>query len=129
MWMNWWHAWVTSMRSHSLSGIILYDRYHADMLVDPVRYRYGGPAWAARLASDLMPKPDVAFFLDANPEVLLSRKQEVTRHALEQARAGYLELADAKKEIVIIDAGRPLKEVVADISGRIEKILNTKTHI
>ena len=62
---------------------MLFDRYHGDLLVDPRRYRYGGPMSLARLIVRFMPQPDLVFFLDATPEILLARKQEVSHAALE----------------------------------------------
>jgi thymidylate kinase len=115
LWLNWWLGWWKFLGKASHNGIVLFDRYHADLLVDPRRYRYGGPMAAARWASRLMPQPDLVFFLDAAPEVLLSRKQEVPREALERARTAYLQLAASRpQQIQIIDASQPLEKVIAD---------------
>lgn len=125
LWANWWGGWWRDLRARSLTGVILFDRYHGDLIVDPKRYRYGGPAACARLASRWMPQPDLVFFLDAEPEVLLSRKQEVSHEALEQARVRYLEWVYRNSNCVRIDAERPLAAVVDDVLQRIEN-LNTK---
>ncbi|MEP4077630.1 hypothetical protein [Haloferula sp.] len=58
-----------------------------------------------------MPQPDHLFFLDAEPEVLLSRKQEVGVEALERSRAGYRNLIEQKGGRMI-DVDRPVEEVV-----------------
>ena len=115
LWLNWWVGWFRFLRSSAASGAVLFDRYHADLLVDPVRYRYGGPLWIARLASRWMPQPDIVIYLDAPPEVLLSRKQEVPREALERSRAAYLELAASHPRFRIVDAARPLEDVVGEV--------------
>lgn len=98
---------------------MLFDRYHADLLVDPKRYRYGGPIFLARLASRLMPQPDLVIFLDAEPEVLLSRKQEVSREALEAGRAAYRGIGSSLKGFVEIDAGKTLDHVVTEVAAQI----------
>src|SRR5437660_1236549 len=33
------------------STVVLFDRYFHDLFVEPLRYRYGGPSWLARLLS------------------------------------------------------------------------------
>lgn len=115
LWLNWWLGWWRFLHKASKNGVVLFDRYHADLLVDPRRYRYGGPMWLAHLASRLMPQPDLAIFLDADPDVLLSRKQEVPREALERSREKYLALANSHPRIRIIDASQPLDEVVTEV--------------
>ncbi len=59
------------------STLVLHDRHLLDALVDPKRYRYSGPRWLLRLIWWFVPKPDLVVLLDAPPEVLQSRKQEV----------------------------------------------------
>ncbi len=114
LWLNWWVAWCQYLRRDSRSGFVIFDRYHGDLLVDPKRYRYGGPLWLARLASRWMPQPDTIIFLDAEPDVLLSRKQEVGRDSLEIARREYLAFCHGIPQCRIIDASRSLETVIAD---------------
>jgi thymidylate kinase len=115
LWLNWWAAWWRYLRRDCRGGYVLFDRYHGDLLADPKRYRYGGPLRLAQAASRLMPQPDQVIFLDASPEVLLSRKQEVSTESLERSRAAYLRLAHNQPRFRIIDASRPLAEVISDV--------------
>jgi thymidylate kinase len=115
LWLNWWVGWFRFLGKQSEAGVVLFDRYHADLLVDPRRYRYGGPMALARLASRLMPQPDVVVFLDAEPEVLLARKQEVSREALATAREKYLVLAASHPRFRVVDASQPLEKVIEDV--------------
>jgi thymidylate kinase len=115
LWLNWWVAWFQYLRSQSRKGYVLFDRYHGDLLVDPHRYRYGGPMCLARIVTRWMPQPDRVIFLDASPDVLLSRKQEVSREALEIARTSYLHLSSrTHSKIELVDASSPLDEVIDD---------------
>ncbi len=120
LWLNWWVGWFRFVGRQSQAGVVLFDRYHADLLVDPVRYRYGGPSALARLASRLMPQPDLVCFLDAPPEVLLARKQEVTPEALRRARDAYLRLAQSHPRFRVIDASKPLEQVVGEVLDLIQ---------
>lgn len=119
LWFNWWAGWWGGLRGQAARGLVLFDRYHGDLLVDPRRYRYGGPMALARLIVRLMPQPDLVVFLDAAPEILLSRKQEVGHAALEASRERYLRLCEGGSRFVVVDASLPLEEVVARVSGHI----------
>ena len=115
LWANWWLGWSLGLWQTSRHGYVLHDRYHGDLLVDPRRYRYGGPMWLAKLASRLMPQPDQIIYLDAPPDVLLARKQEVPAESLERSRAAYLHLAQTAPRFRIVDASRTLVQVIADV--------------
>ena len=115
LWLNWWLGWLKGLRHKSRAGVVLFDRYHGDLLVDPKRYRYGGPMALAKFASHCMPQPDQVFFLDAEPDVLLSRKQEVSKEALERSRQAYLELTTSHPRFAVVDAGLPLDAVVEEV--------------
>lgn len=71
--------WCAKLFQDKKGELLICDRYYHDLLVDPVRYRYGGPMWTARLVGKLIPQPLLWVLLDAPAEVLLARKQEVTR--------------------------------------------------
>ena len=122
LWLNWWVAWCQYLRRDSRQGFVLFDRYHGDLLVDPKRYRYGGPLWLARLASRWMPQPDLVIYLDAPAEVLLSRKQEVSAAALKTSRAAYLALAASSPRIQVIDASGSLPAVI-QVTMRLIKLI------
>lgn len=112
LWLNWWVAWFRCLRHECSHGYVIFDRYHGDLLVDPKRYRYGGPMWLARIASYNMPQPERVIFLDADPAVLLSRKQEVSLENLTISRANYLAFAMSNPRVEVVDASRPLAEVI-----------------
>ena len=49
------------------------------------------------------------------PTVLQSRKQEVSREETARQREAYLELARTLPNAHVVDASRPLEEVVAEV--------------
>jgi thymidylate kinase len=112
LWLNWRLAWRRDLRAAAVNGMVLFDRYHADLIVDPQRYRYGGPMVMARMACSLMPQPDLVVFLDAEPALLWQRKQEVDPEALAASRAAYLGLAASDPRIRVVDASQPLDAVI-----------------
>jgi thymidylate kinase len=89
------------------AGFVQFDRYFHDVLVDPRRYRYGGPKWYAKVLSRLLPEPDLVILLDANEDLILSRKTELTRAEIQRQRKAYGELRfhRAKEVCVRTDGG------------------------
>jgi thymidylate kinase len=65
------------------------------------------------------PRPDLTLFLDAPPEVLVARKGGETVERLAQRRLEYLDLQGVMPTYQVVDADRPLGEVVDDVVGRI----------
>jgi thymidylate kinase len=99
------------------STLVLFDRYYHDILVDPKRYRYGGPSWLAHLIGEFIPKPDIWVLLDAPPEILLERKQEITLAEAARQREEYLKLINNLDNGFVIDATQGLDNVVADVNS------------
>lgn len=96
------------------TAFILFDRYYHDMIVDPARYRYGGPVWLARRVGRWIPQPALVFLLDAPPDVLRGRCRH-TPYGTPELRDRYLRLVRGLPGGRIVDASRPLDEVVADV--------------
>lgn len=92
------------------SGVI-FDRYYHDLLVDPRRYRYGGPMRLARWLAKFIPRPDLFIFLDLPAEVAHARKPEVPLEEARTLRQRYLELARSLPNAHVLDATRPPEEV------------------
>ena len=96
------------------STFILFDRYYQDLLVDPKRYRYAGPMFLARLVNRIIPNPHLFVVLDAPSEVLYARKQEISFEEAVRQRDGYLKLVRNLPNGHVVDASKPLDEVVAE---------------
>jgi len=109
------------------STLVVFDRYYHDLLVDPRRYRHGGPMLLARLVGVFVPKPDLWIVLDAPAEVLQSRKQEVTFEESRRQKQAYLCLAGRFPNAAIIDASKPLDEVVAATGAAILDYMAKRT--
>jgi thymidylate kinase len=65
------------------------------------------------------PRPDLAIFLDAPPEVLVGRKAGDTAERVAKRRLEYLDLASVLPAFQIVDANRPVDDVVAEVVDRI----------
>lgn len=91
---------------------IVLDRYFPDLICDPLRYRYGGPAGAATFMSHFMPRPDAVFILTAPAAVIRARKIEVAESELAQQISAYQRLA-ARLRATIVDAAAAPAEILA----------------
>ena len=101
------------------SGLVAFDRYFHDLLIEPERYRYGGSMGLARAAARLVPGPDLWIVLDAPATVLQSRKQEVSPEESERQRRRYLAFAAQAPDAEVVDAGRNLPAVATDVAEAI----------
>ena len=93
------------------STLVLFDRYYDDLLVDPRRYRYGGPMWAAKLLRRFIPRPDLWLILDVPEEGILQRKQEVPVEEIRRQLEVYRRLAAELPNAFLIDGSLPPEEV------------------
>jgi thymidylate kinase len=93
-------------------SIVIFDRYHADVIADPRRYRYSAATWWLKLVSRLLPKPTAVVLLDANPEDLQLRKRETTLTAAKSIRSGYLRVIKDARNGFVVDASRDQQTVL-----------------
>lgn len=112
--------WYATLFQEEKNTLLICDRYFHDLLIDPCRYRYGGPMWMARLAAALMPQPRLWVLLDAPPEVLRQRKQEVSLEEMARQREAYRAFVGQRRRHVIVDATQPLERVEAEVRRAIE---------
>lgn len=110
------------------STFVIFDRYYHDLLVDPKRYRYGGPRWFANALGHWMPKPDLWILLDAPAEVLQSRKQEVSFDETARQREAYLALIQRLPNSHVINTALPLDQVVKESEQKILEFMNNRTN-
>ena len=59
-----------------------------------------------------MPHPKVVFYLDASPEVIYKRKQELTLNEITRQNRLYKEVASSNKRFITLDSNRPVSESV-----------------
>jgi len=110
--LDYWLGYLLVVRPFlARSGLVLFDRYFHDLLVDPIRYRYGGPQWLPRVLVRLLPQPDLMLILDAPEHLILSRKQEVDREEVVRQLLAYIKVAESFPQAFVLDASRPLSEV------------------
>jgi thymidylate kinase len=109
------------------SGLIVFDRYYHDLLVDPIRYRYGGPMWLAKFLARFIPPPDLLFLvLDAGDEVILSRKREVPPKELRRQREGYRQFTVGSKKATLVNAERGIERTLGEATQFVVEFLTQR---
>jgi thymidylate kinase len=78
------------------------------------------------LLSRLYPQPDLVVFLDAPPEVLLSRKGEGTIDDLARRREDYLRAGASIAHFMVVDATRPVDDVTGELGGLIRRLAESR---
>jgi len=124
MWLDWLVGYWLVVHGRRARGVLVMADWHSllDLQADPLRYRYGGsPRWV-RLATRLVPMPQAVLLLDAPTAVLQARKQELTAEKAAELRIKYLNLVRECKRSYIIDASRPLSQVVANVQQIVNEI-------
>jgi thymidylate kinase len=122
----WLGYWLVIRPLVARSGLVIFDRYFYDLLVDPNRYRYGGPMWAARFLRGFIPKPDLLFVLDASEDVVLSRKQEITAEEIRRQRRAYQRETNCFPFTRVIDTSGPMPEVSGKLAHYITNYLDRR---
>jgi thymidylate kinase len=83
--------WVHVRPKLSPHGIVLADRYAYDLFrVNNAKVR---TTWFRRLATLVIPAPDITFFLEGDPAVIADRKKELTVEETVRQQSAYRELA------------------------------------
>lgn len=105
---------IAKIRRTQDADVVIFDRYLYDQLVNlDIRYR------ASRIYTQLLlkfvPRPDIAFLLDADPELARARKPEYPVDYLRNTRACYLAISKIAG-MNVIHAGTP-QEVSSDVRG------------
>ena len=96
-------------------GLVTFDRYYHDFLIDPRRYRLKLPAWLLRATLRLVPQPELVFVLDAPAEVLHARKQELPQTEISAQLEALRRLSNGNPPARIINVDRPLSEIIDEL--------------
>ncbi len=105
------------------SGLVIFDRYFEDLLIDPKRYRFGGPVKLVKALRWVIPEPDLVIVLDADEKVLFSRKQELQLAEIRRQRKLYRAIKVGASNARIVDASASIVQVEAESAQAIVNYL------
>lgn len=119
-------GWLTNIFLLKIkSSLVIFDRYYDDILVDSLRYRYGGSLTKAILVRKLIPRPKIYFILTAEADIIYKRKQEVSYDELARQIEAYRLLANGQ-QYFNIDVNRSSIEVKNEVIRILMKKLNER---
>jgi thymidylate kinase len=125
--MDYWVGYAVAIRpSLTRSNFVLFDRYFHDVVVDPLRYRYGGPTWFSKVLSRLVPEPDLVILLDAAGPSIFSRKEELPVGEIERQREAYQQLQFRRTRKIVIDTDRGIEPTVQSSSGAVAEFMRQR---
>lgn len=107
------------------ADFVIFDRYIYDELANlPLQYWF--VRFYIRLLLVLVPRPDVAFLLDADPEAAFARKPEYPLEFVSQNRNVYLRLSRLIRGLTVIPP-LPVQQAIETVNERVdEKCLAVK---
>ena len=113
------------MRPHKEAHLKIFDRYMHDILLDKRRYRIPEDHILLPYLVRLAPQPTFFVVLNADPEVIQSRKQEVSFEGTQKQCASYLSFAKKHpKTTIIVNANQDIDDVLTEVITK----LSTQLH-
>lgn len=116
---SFWLGYLRTVRPAVRKGaLVVADRWAYGYIVQPRALKYYGPTWLARWAVARMPRPHVLAVLQAPPDVVHARKDQLT---LEQIRSELTAWAELPcHDPMFVDANQPPAQVAGVIRERLE---------
>lgn len=105
---------------------VLFERGWWDIAVDPLRYRLKVPRRLVVVLGRLLPGPDLVVALEAEPAVLLTRKQEISGDEMVRQAGAWRELAPRIGGIAFVDASGTPEEVLERVHDTITRWLEER---
>ena len=125
--MEAWYRQIISWFFKVYGNIVIYDRHFlfdtAPRPEDNIPLSNKIFRW---FLTHFYPKPDLVFFLDADPEILLKRKQEVPYEYLANQRIAILEQGKRTRGFIKIDAAQSIEKVYSQVEKHIKSELEKK---
>jgi len=120
-------AWWLRLRPLCNRGhLVIADRYFYNYHLDPLSVKYFGPRWLLALAGHFFPKPDVVITLNAPPEILLSRKQELSKQQIYEQAATLEKLDFGDARVIRADATESPEVVANKVMDELVRILSQR---
>lgn len=106
------------------ADVVILDRYIYDELANLPLTNFASRIFL-RLVATFVPKPDVAYLLDADPDVARARKPEYPVDFLHECRQAYFRLAEILGCMTIIPP-LPLCEAKREVENAVGRVLATE---
>ena len=106
--------------------LFIFDRSLPDMLVDPVRYRYGGSAALLKFACRFAPPAAATLLVDIDPATAQKRKSEVTLAETQRQSSAYRQMITVLANPIVLKGEMPIDRMTAIATAHIVHALSRK---
>lgn len=113
--------WLVIYLRKAQTTLIVGERYFPDVLVNPQRYGFTVPKWLMRLASKLVPSPDLTVLLKNDPHVIYARKPELATDAISKQLSEYEKELPFWGNVAVISTESSAVDVATQISDLITR--------
>ena len=108
------------------SSLIIMERGWWDVAVDPQRYRLSAPPWLVRALGTLLRRPDLVVVLWAPPDLLFSRKPELSPSEIERQSSAWRDALPRSIDREYVDVSRTKTEVEGEVREAILRRLEAR---
>ena len=127
LFLDYWLGFIFILRPIlTRAGLVVFDRYYHDLLIDPLRYRYGGPMSLAKFLGRLVPAPDLLFLVDAEDDIILSRKREVPPEELRRQRQAYRQFTLGDRRATLVKTDRGIERTLGEANRFVVEFLSQR---
>lgn len=102
-------------------GWVVFERGWWDHAVDPRRYRLrsGRPF---ELLGRLLPRADVVFVLETDPEIIRARKPQLSSEELTRQMTAWHQIMPSAQQTVFLDAASPMNDLVDQVGAQLRAL-------
>lgn len=119
-------TWTYVLPQRVRTGLVVNERGWWDIAIDPRRYRLHVPSGLVMFLGRLIPRPDLVLRLEAEPDILMARKTELTYDEIERQTRAWRYL-DMGVPTLRLGASRSQQELVAGARAAIVRLLEART--
>jgi hypothetical protein len=103
--------WLSQLIGKKNDTLRIFNNYYHDLLIDPIKYRYNGPLWIARLVGKLLPSPDLWVLLDPGMEGAHSNNHNIFSAEAQKMLDTYRSFVKTRKRYIILDAHQSVNTI------------------
>lgn len=120
-------GWIFDVRPFVRNGgCLIIQRGWWDLAVDPRRYRLAGSGRVASLLGRFLPHPELLLILEAPPEVMYARKQQLSLEELKRQIEQWHVVLPRRQRRVFLDSSLGAEQVLQAAEAEIEKLLSSR---
>jgi len=118
--------WLNQFIRKKNDTLRIFHCYWPGLLINPERFRFGGPMWFAALIGKLAPEPDLWILLAPDPN-----ESDLQKHLSTQSPRqleAYRAFVETRKRHIVLDANLPIDDLTDRAHAAIIKVLAQLTH-